>query len=131
VLEGHPDLWTAENQTVMRHLLMILGLAAVAAGCASGRRPSPVERAGPDALAGLAYAQRNCSGCHAIGAHGRGPNPASAPFRQIAIRYTDVELSERLADLQTGHYRMPPLAVSEAELESLVAYLRTMREGTP
>jgi cytochrome c len=114
----------------MRHRLMILALAAVTAGCTSGQAPSPLERAGPDAVAGLAYAQQNCSGCHAIGAHGHGPNSASRPFREIATRYTDVELSERLADLQTGHYRMPPLAVSEAELKNLIAYLHTLREGT-
>ena len=115
----------------MRRLLLILGLAAVTAGYAPGRvraGPSPVERAGPNAAAGLAYAQRICSGCHAIGAHGRSPNPASPPFRRIANRYTDVELSERLADLQTGHYRMPPLVVGEPELKNLIAYLRTMRQ---
>ena len=71
-----------------------------------------------------------CSRCHAIGARGRSTNKASPPFRTIANRYSDVELSERLADLSTGHFRMPPLNVTETDLKTLIAYLRTMREDS-
>jgi mono/diheme cytochrome c family protein len=116
----------------MRQVLPLIGLVALVAACASGEATSParVGRAGPEAEAGQAYAQRFCSRCHAIQAVGRSPNPASRPFRDIANVYSDVELSERLSDLQTGHYRMPPLAVSEADLKNLVVYLHLMRERT-
>lgn len=118
----------------MRRLLLILALTAITAGCATGRGPdvpARVERAGPDAVAGLAYAEQNCAGCHAIGARGRGPNRAAPPFRRTANRYTEVELSRRIAELETGHFRMPGLVVRENDLVQLMAYMRTLREPGP
>lgn len=115
----------------MRRLLLILTLAAAAPSCAlAASDQARAEKAGPEAMVGLAYAQQHCSGCHAIGARGRSPNRASRPFRDIANRYTEVELSERLADLSTGHFRMPRLNVTETDLKTLIAYLRTMREDS-
>lgn len=117
----------------MRQLLLILALAATTAGCATEGPgvPARVERAGPDAVAGLAYAERNCAGCHAIGARGRGPNRAAPPFRRTANRFTQVELSRRIAELETGHFRMPGLVVRENDLVQLMAYMRTLREPGP
>lgn len=118
----------------MRRLPLILGLAVMLASCASPPDEGPpdrVSRAGPDAVAGLAYAEQNCAGCHAIGARGRGPNRAAPPFRRTANRYTEVELSRRIAELETGHFRMPGLVVQEADLAHLMAYLRTLRTDQP
>lgn len=116
----------------MHRLLLILTLAAAAPSCAfAASDQARAEKAGPEAVAGLTYALQHCSGCHAIGTRGRSPNKASRPFRDIATRYTDVELSERLADLSTGHFRMPPLNVTETDLKTLIAYLRAMHEQRP
>ena len=113
--KGEPD---------MRRGLLIFILTGALSACAT---PGPQPAEGTPAARGRAFADATCSRCHDIGGEGSSPNRAATPFRRIATRYSDVELSRRLADLETGHYRMPPLRVSEAQLSDLVAYLKLMR----
>lgn len=53
---------------------------------------------------GRAIAQKNCGGCHAIGARGESANPKSPPFRQLARKYPLHNLEESLGEgIVVGH----------------------------
>lgn len=85
------------------------------------------------AQAGLEDGRRlvelNCSPCHAVGAAGESPNKAAPPFREVVTRYDPAELEEALAEgITVGHAEMPEFELTPPEIESVVAYLRSLRK---
>jgi mono/diheme cytochrome c family protein len=79
---------------------------------------------------GRAIALANCSRCHAIGAKGTSPNPASPPFRTLASKYPLENLEEALAEgIVVGHggLDMPRFRFSPEQIEALLAYLATVQ----
>lgn len=109
---------------------------AVLAGCAMAP-PTPILQAAgaPAALTdpvgqGRIIAQANCGSCHATGATDASPNPASPPFREVAMRYPPENLAEALAEgIIVGHPKMPPFVLQPADNAALIAYLRSLRGG--
>jgi len=79
---------------------------------------------------GRAIAKANCSRCHAIGARGKSPNPASPPFRSLTKKYPLDNLEEALAEgIVVGHggLDMPRFEFSPAQIEALLAYVASIQ----
>jgi mono/diheme cytochrome c family protein len=82
---------------------------------------------------GRAYAQRHCATCHAIGPTGSSPYAAAPPFRTLHERYDVEALAEALAEgMIVGHggaRQMPQFTLSPAEIDDLLAYLKSLETG--
>jgi len=79
---------------------------------------------------GREIANTFCSRCHAIGAHGKSPNPKSPPFRLLGKKYPLSNLEEALSEgIMVGHEgeEMPPFAFSGQQIEALLAYLASVQ----
>jgi len=124
-----------------RHAEIILIAATLLSLSAGGL----VRAASPEAALGRRIAQRNCGGCHAIGA-GRSPNPDSPPFRRLYRRYGRGGLDRLLTEGMLAspdrpdevgpgvHPRMPQVTLSEDEVAALKAYLHSLeptKSGDP
>ncbi|WP_310539311.1 cytochrome c [Phenylobacterium sp.] len=102
-------------------LAVVTALAIAMGGCATlvghKRADSPEQR-------GRTIAQRACSGCHAVEPGGQTRRGGKAPaFGSLEMRHT-VGLEGRLAELtRTGHYDMPPVSLTAAEVSDLRAYI--------
>jgi mono/diheme cytochrome c family protein len=90
----------------------------VALAVAAGR---PAEAA--DAARGEALAKQWCASCHAIDAHVRADSPPD--FVSVARRPETSESSLR-AWLGAPHPSMPNFDLSRADIEDLVAYIRSL-----
>ncbi len=98
--------------------------------CAACSRPE-VSQNNESAVRGLALVEENCSRCHAIGQEGLSPLPAAPPFRELHQRYPVEDLAEALAEgITTGHPAMPEFVFQPAQIEDVIAYLKTL-ETTP
>lgn len=86
---------------------------------------TPDDNAGPSR--GLAYAQVNCAGCHAIAAGQRSSAPRARSFEAIANTpgMTRIALS---AWLHTSHPSMPNLIIDPKEIDDLSAYIATLKK---
>src|SRR3712207_4612659 len=76
---------------------------------------------------GQAFAQTNCSGCHAIGRVGDSPLAIAPSFRDLHKRYPVEDLAEAFAEgITTGHPTMPEFVLDPAQINDLIAYLRSL-----
>jgi mono/diheme cytochrome c family protein len=76
---------------------------------------------------GRAFAQTNCSRCHAIGPVGESPLPKAPPFRTLHLRYPVEDLVESLAEgIRTAHPAMPEFQLDAAQIADLIAYLKSL-----
>ncbi len=92
----------------------------------------PVAPASAETLVGSGREIANtfCSRCHAIGAHGKSPNPKSPPFRVLGKKYALSNIEEALSEgIVVGHEaeEMPPFAFSGQQIEALLAYLASVQ----
>jgi|ABSO01.1.fsa_nt_gi mono/diheme cytochrome c family protein len=76
---------------------------------------------------GIAYAQANCAGCHAILYEDTdSPNPDSPSFKSIAdtpgITRTAISVF-----LQTPHPTMPNLVVTGEDADDIIAYILSLK----
>lgn len=73
---------------------------------------------------GQALAERNCSGCHAIGAEGRSANSKAPEFRNLNRRHTLLALREPITrGIAAPHDQMPQYVLSDEEIDMIVAYI--------
>lgn len=107
---------------MLRTALISAAFAFTAAAARAETPPQPPTHA----EVGHRIAERMCSRCHQINPTGDIPNSGSPPFRVLAKRYDEVTLGRKLDDIATGHYDMPPTAVTNDEIDSLVAYLESL-----
>lgn len=102
-------------------------LAVLALGAADARAAS--EPLSPRAQRGLVFARTNCVKCHAIGLSGESPLPIAPPFRTLHTRYPVDNLAEALAEgIVTGHPSMPEFQLDGAQIDDLLAYLKTLEK---
>lgn len=111
----------------MRTALMILGLGAVLAGCASlGSDAGPARMRDSAAERGQHFAQRACAGCHALDA-GESPRGGAPAFATLRLRYTPIALERRLSEISAhGHYEMPPVFITQDEAKDVAAYIGSL-----
>jgi mono/diheme cytochrome c family protein len=110
----------------MRLATMLVYAALLGLGTAAAAPPlssREIER-------GRAYAQRHCATCHAIGRTGSSPYDRAPPFRTLHERYDVEGLAEALAEGivvgHTGARQMPQFVLSPAEIDDLLAYLKSL-----
>lgn len=98
-------------------LVLVTACASSVAMAQSGR----VQR-------GFTFAQTNCSQCHAIGRFGESPIPEAPPFRTLHARYPVEDLAEAFAEgITTGHPSMPQFQLDPAQINDLLAYLKSIQ----
>ena len=77
---------------------------------------------------GLTFAQTNCSQCHAISRVGDSPMPEAPAFRTLHTRYPVENLAEAFAEgFTTGHPSMPEFQLDAAQINDLIAYLKSVQ----
>jgi mono/diheme cytochrome c family protein len=100
---------------------MALALALLC--CSAGA----VVAQGTRAERGQALARANCARCHAIGMSGESRLPAAPAFRDLHRRYPVEQLAEAFAEgISTGHAAMPEFQFTPAQINDLIAYLKTL-----
>jgi mono/diheme cytochrome c family protein len=76
---------------------------------------------------GLTFVKANCSICHAIGRYDESPLAIAPPLRTLHELYPVEELEESLAEgIVTGHPSMPQFQLDGAQINDLIAYLKTL-----
>jgi cytochrome c len=81
----------------------------------------------PRAQRGYQFAVTNCSRCHAIGKIGESPLKIAPPFRTLHERYPIEDLGEAFAEgIVTGHPSMPEFKLDGAQIDDLLAYLKSL-----
>jgi cytochrome c len=84
---------------------------------------------------GRFVAEAYCSPCHAIGPTGRSPHAPAPPFRTLHEKYSLETFAERFANGiavgRPGAHRMPELQLSAAQMENLIAYLKSLEPARP
>lgn len=76
---------------------------------------------------GRTFVQVHCASCHAIGRVGESPLPIAPPFRVLHTRYPVETLAEALAEgITTGHPTMPEFQLDPAQINDVIAYLKTL-----
>jgi mono/diheme cytochrome c family protein len=88
---------------------------------------APVSALDPAAQRGLVFVRTNCAMCHAIGLTGTSPLPMAPPFRTLHEFYPVEDLAEALAEgIVTGHPSMPQFTLDVAQIDDVIAYLKTL-----
>lgn len=90
------------------------------AGQAAASAAASVER-------GRAFAQANCSRCHAIGPTGDSPMAEAPPFRTLHENYPVETLAESLAEgIASGHPAMPEFVLTVPQIDDFIDYLKSL-----
>jgi mono/diheme cytochrome c family protein len=112
----------------VRRILLFLAMLVSAGGCATGPSPAPktpILDASVDR--GRFFVLRSCAGCHAVGSLGESPNSSAPPFASVRLRHNAISLERRLAQIsRNGHFEMPPIYMSDAEIKDIAAYIETI-----
>jgi len=81
---------------------------------------------------GKALVEKNCAGCHAVGARGASPNRKAPEFRTLHARHASLALREPLSrGIAAPHDEMPKFALSAAEIDTIVAYINSLSSAPP
>lgn len=79
---------------------------------------------------GRAFAEANCSSCHAIGPEGESPYAPAPPFRTLPAKYDVEGLAEAFAEgIEVGHRgerQMPNFELTPDQIDDLIAYLKSL-----
>ncbi len=103
-----------------------LACAAIVTAFALASVPVDAQEAG-QAEKGLALAQRDCAGCHAIDKQQvRSPNPAAPRFEAVAKSPGMTAIALTVA-LKTSHRAMPNLMLDSDELRNIAAYIMSLK----
>lgn len=81
-----------------------------------------------DPVVGRQTAESWCSACHAVGEGGQASDTAPS-FVSIAS-WRDAESIRAFLAFER-HSPMPPLSLSEADIDNVVAYIHSLRPATP
>jgi tetratricopeptide (TPR) repeat protein len=80
---------------------------------------------------GKALVEQNCSGCHAVGGKGASPNRKAPEFRNLHEQHPGLALREPLSrGIAAPHDEMPKFALTGPQIDSIVAYVNSLRPAT-
>ena len=129
-IEGNRMTRLVKNMTVRNSEIGALLLATVLFGISA-----PAYSAAGSVPLGRVVAMAYCSACHAIGPSGASPHSPAPPFRTFHEKYDVEGFAEKFADgVVIGHAgprRMPKLMLSRAEIDDLIAYLKSLEPQWP
>jgi cytochrome c len=81
----------------------------------------------PNAMAGKAFAQANCSHCHSIDKVTQSTLSIAPPFRTLHLRYPVESLEEALAEgIMTGHPSMPEFRLDPGQIGDFIGFLKSL-----
>ena len=120
---GGAVYWTM-NLVRLLPICLIVSLGA----CASHTGPAPAQVTLKEPVqAGHAIAERDCGGCHAIGADDRSRLPPAPAFRDLHKPYDVEGLAEALAEgIMVGHPAMPAKVYEPDQIRALISYLKSL-----
>ena len=115
------------RQMTFRFAGIVLAAGAALAGCST-----VTQDTGPQenfAVArGRTIAQVQCSGCHQIGPMGDSSNPMAPPFGVVRLRYNELSLPRRMAQVgDDGHYEMPGFNLPRTDIDDITAYIASFK----
>ena len=111
-----PPIYTLIALAVLTGCAAVKGDAVPSAG-----NPGPAQR-------GMAFVERACAGCHAVGASSHSPQSHAPPFWWVGQQVEADGLKLVLAELaQHGHVEMPPIYMTPDEIEDIAAYIGTLQ----
>jgi len=112
----------------MRAISICAAICASLAISACATTDRKLDEVGPQAAQGSAFAEANCSGCHAVKAGGVSPNPSAPPFEAVANRQGLTSQTLR-SWLDNSHYYpdVMQFEIAPADVENLAAYIVTLR----
>lgn len=85
----------------------------------------------PAAQRGQTFVRTNCGMCHATGRTGESPLAIAPAFRTLHELYPIEDLEEALAEgIITGHPSMPQFTLDAAQIDDVIAYLKTLEDPT-
>lgn len=83
-------------------------------------------------IVGQAIADRDCASCHAIGRTGESPFEGAPRWRDLHTRFPVESLAESLAEgITVGHEVMPVRVYGPADVDALIAYLKSLETPDP
>lgn len=81
----------------------------------------------PAVARGKALVELNCGGCHATGPKGNSPFRDAPPFRDVATRYSDLELEDSLNEgVATEHPAMPDWQMTPDQAHEIASYIMSL-----
>jgi mono/diheme cytochrome c family protein len=113
---------------------------AVTAGVVLGALVISGHAAGADIAAGKEFAELACSACHQVRAGQPEPAPIYDPDRRMMVQAPSfMTIARERGDdaawlrsvIMLPHYPMREQAISETDLDALIAYMRSLRESGP
>lgn len=106
----------------------IIALLALFGAVHSAVAAPAAKHAAPSVDRGRFFVLRACAGCHAVGEAGASPDSHAPPFPVVRDAVTAGQLTMMLRELsKNGHYEMPPIFMSEADIRDIAAYIATLR----
>jgi mono/diheme cytochrome c family protein len=114
---------------IFHALLLAFALLSWSAGGVAAMPSDAQDPTNSDSVrVGRSVAQRNCARCHAVGPRGASRNPKSPPFRTIVARNRARHLPGALFLDGTvlRHPGMPQFELRTAEVDGLIAYVRSL-----
>ena len=130
------DPWRAAA-IALTALMLALAIAWLA-GLLSGSRNMAATGADPRGTndpaveRGRVLAEALCARCHAVGATGASPNPASPPFREMFERLPQEGIEDTLLEgILMGHPPMPRIEFTNEQAADLVAYMYSVAREVP
>ena len=112
----------------MKRAFAVLTFAITLAGCETLEETGGLPLG--DAARGRVLAEKNCSGCHAVGETDTSPYAPAPPLRTIHTKYDVEGLAEAFAEgIGVGHKgekQMPEFVLTPAEIDDLLAYLDSL-----
>lgn len=99
--------------------IAVVGAVVLWSGAAAALTPAEQR--------GFVFVQTNCAKCHAIGRFGTSPLAVAPPFRTLHENYPVEDLAEALAEgIVVGHPSMPQFQLDPAEVDDVIAYLKSL-----
>jgi mono/diheme cytochrome c family protein len=109
-----------------------LGAALALMAAQAGRAQEPAQDKSELEHRGQDLLTTNCARCHAVGVTGASTHPEAPPFRTLGSRYPIDALAEALAEgLSSGHPDMPEFRFEVADVNAILAYLRSIQNAGP
>ncbi len=81
-----------------------------------------------DAKAGLAFALRNCAGCHDVVSHNLSSPKSMATNFYVAANKPGMSRMALLVWLQSSHPTMPNLILGPSDMANVVAYITSLKD---
>ena len=110
-----------------RALLTLVVAASILGGLPTNFQAAQARPLDPAVDRGWDLAQHRCVECHAVRPGRESSEGAAPPFRVLQLRYNEISLAKRIFAVSQGeHAGMPPMALTEAERQDLVAYIESL-----